>query len=102
MQSTAFRRSAAASTSAGFNSSFAPLTTKMRFCPLGSTNIGATPGHTFHLLDVSGVDAELLEIIDGARTEQIAANPRHHKDRGSAQVGCGRLIGARVSESQIE
>src|SRR6185369_7161148 len=61
-----------------------------------------TTGHTFHLLDVSGVDAELLEIFDGGRTEQIAANPRHHKDRGSAQFGCGRLIGALASESQIE
>src|SRR5882672_390897 len=43
MQSTVLRRSAAASTSAGLRRSFAPLTTKMRFWPLGSTKMGATP-----------------------------------------------------------
>src|SRR5579863_5891407 len=43
MQSAVFRVSAAASTSAGFSASFAPFTTRMRFCPLGSTKIGATP-----------------------------------------------------------
>src|SRR5579864_9779228 len=43
MQSTLFRRSAAASTSAGIRRSFAPFTTKMRFWPLGSTKMGATP-----------------------------------------------------------
>ena len=49
-----------------------------------------------------GVDAELLEILDGGRTKQIAADPRHHEDRGSAQPGRGRLVGALASESQIE
>src|SRR3984885_15187501 len=43
MQSAAFSISAAASTSAGFRASFAPFTTRMRFCPLDSTKIGATP-----------------------------------------------------------
>src|SRR6202162_2375275 len=43
MQSAVFSVSAAASTSEGFNSSFAPLTTMIRFCPEGSTKIGATP-----------------------------------------------------------
>src|ERR1700730_5069402 len=43
MQSTAFSKPAAESTSAGFNSSFAPFTTKMRFCPFGSTKIGPPP-----------------------------------------------------------
>src|SRR5258708_2096740 len=41
--STLRRASAAASTSAGFNVSLAPFTTRIRFCPFGSTKIGATP-----------------------------------------------------------
>src|SRR5258708_9640136 len=46
MQSAVFSVSAAASTSAGFNSSLAPLTTIIRFCPEGPTKIGATPLET--------------------------------------------------------
>ena len=43
MQSADFSVSAAASTSAGLSASFAPFTTRILFCPFGSTKIGATP-----------------------------------------------------------
>ena len=59
-------------------------------------------GHAIHLLYVSGIDAELLEILDGRRTKEVAADSGHHEDRSSAQPGCGRLIGALASESEVE
>src|SRR5581483_11240212 len=43
MQSAWRSASAAAFTSAGFSASLAPFTTKIRFCPFGSTKMGATP-----------------------------------------------------------
>ena len=43
---------------------------------------------------VLDIDAELLEIPDGGRSEQIVADPGHHRDLGTAQSGGDRLIGS--------
>ena len=103
MQSTAFSRSAAASTSARFQFVVRAFDHEDAVLSAGLDKYRRhAAGHAFHLLDVCGVDPQLLEILDGGRAEQIAPNARHHEDRGSAQFGRGRLIGALASESQVK
>src|ERR1700730_9210333 len=59
-------------------------------------------GYAFDLLHVGRIDAQLLEILDGRRTEQIATNSSHHEYCRSAQPGGCRLIGALAPESKVE
>ena len=53
-------------TSAGFNSSFAPLTTMIRFCP-GRIDEDRrhTAGHTAYLAHMRGIDTQLFKVLDG-------------------------------------
>src|SRR5882724_11876432 len=73
MQSTVLRRSAAASTSAGLRRSFAPLTTKIRFWPLGSTKIGATP------LDAPSICLTCVASMPSFLKFSVVAGPKRTK-----------------------
>ena len=103
MQSTAFSKSAAASTSAGFNSSFAPFTTRIRFCPLGSTKMGATP------LDTPSTCFTWVASIPSFLKFSIVAGPKRSlptratmKTVAPQSLAAARLIGALAPESEIE
>src|SRR5271156_3812286 len=49
-----------------------------------------------------GIDSQLFKILDGRRTKQIVANPRHHKDVSTAQPRSHGLVGAFPAEAQIK
>ena len=75
----------------------------MRFWPLGSTKIGATPVDTpSDDLHVARVDAEGLEIADRGFAEQIVADFGDHEHLGTAQARGDGLIGTLAAEAEIE
>ena len=59
-------------------------------------------GDAFHLTNVGCVDSEILEVLDGCRTKQIAADARDHKNFCSAEFGCYCLVCPFAAEAQVE
>src|SRR4029077_1119803 len=65
-------------------------------------NRGHTTGDSFNLLDVSGIDPKLLEVLNRRRTEQVATHPGDHEDVSTAQSRSHGLIRALASKAEIE
>jgi len=82
MQSALFSVSAAASTSAGFKQSFAPLTTMIDLPGRIDENRRHSAGDTGNLPHMRGVDAS-FRVLDRRWAKQIVADAGHHEDFGS-------------------
>src|SRR4029077_8292604 len=59
-------------------------------------------GDSFDLLHMGSIDPQLLEVLNGGRTEQIAAHPSNHEDLSATKPGSHRLIRPLTPKAEIE
>jgi hypothetical protein len=71
--------------------------------PVGLNEDGSdAAGESLNLFDLGRINPQFLEIFDGGGTKQVATDPRHHEDIGSAKTRGNCLVGAFTAKAEIE